>query len=141
MDTIDVSSKVLFEMAQQAKVIPTNFSCNHCGRIVSGLLPNNKVNNFVYGVVTPHYRIICGIHEQIILIPYEKIICFCSDCEKLISKEIPEILLAKDPKDPTKGGHFITTSKLNEKGETKMFSRWQSDLENFRKNFEILLTL
>jgi hypothetical protein len=138
MNTIDVSSDVLRGMALEAKTIPTNYSCNNCGIVVSGLLPNNKKNNYVYGIVNPHYRIICGIHESVICIPYERVLCFCLNCGSLILKKIPNLLSANDPADPIRGGHFITTSELDSRGRTLQFARLQSELEEFRQKLEIL---
>ena len=133
MDTIDISSKILLQIARQIQAVPTNLSCYQCGQLVAGLLPNNKANNFIYGVIIPHNRIICGIHEKVVYIPHEETICFCGECSHILTK-IPYVIKNGNASHlPINGGYFITVSKLGRNGNTKFFSRFQGNLEEFQK--------
>ena len=133
MDTIDVSSKALSQMARQIKTVPTNISCHECNHLVAGLLPNNKANNFIYGVIIPHTRIVCGIHEKVVYIPHEETICFCGECSHILTKISRVIKNGNASHLPINGGYFITISELERNGNTKFFSRFQGSLEEFQK--------
>ncbi len=138
MNTVDVSSKILFEMARQIKKVPTNLSCRQCRQLVAGLLPNNEEDNFIYGIIIPHNRIICGIHTKIVYIPHEETICFCEKCSEVL-KKVSRIMKRENSSPfPINGGHFITISELTKNGETEFFSRFQGNLEEFRKIMSLL---
>ena len=137
MHTIDISSEQLMGIGRMTSTGPKDLTCK-CKRVVAGLLENNKEDSFIYGVSIPHYRIVCGIHERVAYIPHEEVICFCENCAEQIISEIPRIFSAQHTPQPTRGGHFITASKLGLTGQTEKFSRFQCHLEKFRRIMDIL---
>jgi len=133
MRTIDVGIQPTMEALKIVKIVPKSLVCNKCKILLASLLPNNEKNNFIYGVVITHYRIICGVHEKIVYEPYEEVICFCTKCVNPVREKFPKIFSANDSENPLSGGHFITMSKLNESGKTIEFSRFQGELKDFRE--------
>ncbi len=138
METIDVKSGLLRDMAKAIKTVPTNICCKKCGNIAAGLLPNNTQDNYIYGIVVEHYRIVWGIHTQVTIRPHEEFFCLCTKCGKNISIEtlIPETFKCNSPH--CEGGHFLTISKLELDGKTKLLLRYQTGLENFREILKLI---
>jgi len=135
---IDVKKNVLLDMAKAIGIGPEQLQCQFCKVIVGGRLPNGTENSYIFGTTKNHIRIIHGIHGDVAFYTREGIICVCSECAEKIRKEIPEILSAKDPSEPIKGGHFITTFEITDEGKQNLISRFQGDLTKFKKVMEVL---
>ncbi|MDD2935549.1 MAG: hypothetical protein PHX25_03720 [Candidatus Pacebacteria bacterium] len=132
MDFIDVKEAVLRDMAKTVGIGPKQIQCTFCKTIVGGKLPNGKKNSFIFGVSKNHIRIIHGIHESVAFYTKEEMICICERCQDFIKANIPQILISNDTSEPIKGGHFITTFKVNSDGKSILISRFQGDLVQFR---------